>query len=88
MATKTGFDSRGRHSPEGVRTQTGQSLAVLGRADLAFVHSVERHNTDRRDPLTGLAREVADSTDHHLTGLQMPVSLVITDPQCRTQEGA
>ncbi|MFI9787388.1 aldo/keto reductase [Kitasatospora sp. NPDC051984] len=51
VSTKTGFDPTGRHSlaPEDIRAQTEQSLAVLGRANLVFVHNPERHGVDRRE---------------------------------------
>ncbi|MGK4581738.1 aldo/keto reductase [Kitasatospora sp. HPMI-4] len=50
VTTKTGFDPAGRHSlaREDVRAQTEESLAVLGRADLVFVHNPERTGHDRQ----------------------------------------
>ncbi len=37
--------------------------------------------------LLGLARDAAGSTDHHLTGLQLPVSLVMNDPIAQALDG-
>ncbi|KQV20853.1 MULTISPECIES: aldo/keto reductase [unclassified Kitasatospora] len=130
VATKTGFDPQGHHSlaPEFVRSQTEQSLAVLGRADLVFVHNPERSSHDRQQlhqnllaafavleefahagriggygvatwsgftaqaftvaELTALARDAAGSQDHHLAGLQMPVSLVMAEPITQALAGA
>ncbi|MFI9365600.1 aldo/keto reductase [Kitasatospora sp. NPDC053057] len=122
VTTKTGYHPAGRHSltPADVRAQTEQSLAVLGRADLVFVHNPERSSHNRKQlhhnvraafavleefadagriggygvatwsgfteqaftvaELAGLARDAAGSTDHHLAGVQMPVSLVMAEP--------
>ncbi|MFD0396627.1 aldo/keto reductase [Kitasatospora sp. NPDC127121] len=130
VTTKTGFHPGGRHSlaPVDVRAQTEESLAVLGRADVVFVHNPERSSHDRnqlhRDiraafavleefadvgriggygiatwsgfteqaftvaELAGLAREAAGSTDHHLAGVQMPVSLVMAEPLALALDGA
>ncbi|QKW20576.1 aldo/keto reductase [Kitasatospora sp. NA04385] len=69
VATKTGFHPGGRHSlaPTDVRAQVEKSLAVLGRADLIFVHNPEHHGHDRghlhrgiRDAFTVL-EEFADA---------------------------
>ncbi|MFF2747737.1 aldo/keto reductase [Kitasatospora sp. NPDC058048] len=129
VTTKTGFHPDSRHSlaPEDVRTQTEESLAVLGRADLVFVHNPERLSHNRKQlhhtlraafavleefaaagriggygvatwsgfteqaftvaELTGLARDAAGSTDHHLAGVQMPVSLVMAEPLALALDG-
>ncbi|WP_231607827.1 aldo/keto reductase [Streptacidiphilus albus] len=49
VTTKTGFHPNSRHSiaPADVRAQTEESLAVLGRADIVFVHNPERSSHDR-----------------------------------------
>ncbi|MEV7925410.1 aldo/keto reductase [Kitasatospora sp. NPDC088779] len=129
VTTKTGFHSDGRHSlaPADVRAQTEESIAVLGRADLMFVHNPERTDRDRRElhhavraafavleefahagriggygvatwsgftdqaftvaELAGLARDAAGSADHHLAGVQMPVSLVMVEPLAQALDG-
>ncbi|MER7668157.1 aldo/keto reductase [Kitasatospora sp. NPDC096128] len=129
VATKTGFHPDGRHSlaPLDVRAQTEESLAVLGRADLVFVHNPERSSRDRQElhrdlgaafavleefaeagriggygvatwsgfteqtftvaELAGLARDAAGSGDHHLVGVQMPVSLVMAEPLTLALDG-
>lgn len=108
-------------APHFVRWQTERSLAVLGRADIVFVHNPEHHGHGHdRAALHGrmreafaaleeynqagriggygvatwsgltseaftvpelltLARQAAGSAEHHLTGLQMPVSLIMDD---------
>ncbi|NJP66357.1 aldo/keto reductase [Streptomyces spiramenti] len=108
-------------APHFVRWQTERSLAVLGRADIVFVHNPEHHGhgLDRAalhgrlretfaaleeyaqagriggygvatwsgltseaftvPELLTLARQAAGSAEHHLTGLQMPVSLIMDD---------
>lgn len=106
-------------APHFVRWQTERSLAVLGRADIVFVHNPEHHGHDRAalhgrmreafaaleeytqagriggygvatwsgltseaftvPELLTLARQAAGSAEHHLTGLQMPVSLIMDD---------
>ncbi|MCG6499242.1 aldo/keto reductase [Kitasatospora sp. A2-31] len=50
VTTKTGFYPDGRHSlaPADVRAQTEDSLSVLGRADVVFVHNPERSAHDRQ----------------------------------------
>ncbi|MFE3505395.1 aldo/keto reductase [Kitasatospora sp. NPDC059160] len=130
VTTKTGFHPGGRHSlaPVDVRAQTEESLAVLGRADVVFLHNPEQSSRDRQQlhlnvraafgvleefadagriggygiatwsgfteqaftvaELAGLARETAGSTDHHLTGVQMPVSLVMAEPLALALDGA
>ncbi|WP_327677232.1 aldo/keto reductase [Kitasatospora sp. NBC_00458] len=129
VSTKTGFDPRGHHSiaAEFVRSQTEQSLAVLGRADLVFVHNPERSDHGRRQlhrnllaafavleefahagriggygvatwsgftsqaftvaELVGLACVAAGSRNHHLGGVQMPVSLVMAEPVTQALAG-
>jgi aryl-alcohol dehydrogenase-like predicted oxidoreductase len=106
--------------PRFIRWQTRQSLALLGRADLVFVHNPEHHQADRAHihaallgafevleefaadgriggygvatwsgfssgaytvaDLLSLAQQAAGSPLHHLTGVQLPVSLVQLDP--------
>lgn len=129
VTTKTGFYPDGRHSiaPTDVRAQTNESLAVLGRADIVFVHNPEQSSHDRQQlhrslraafseleefahagriggygvatwagftrqaftvaELTGLASEAAGSVDHHLAGVQMPVSLVMAEPITQALDG-
>ncbi|MFI9273931.1 aldo/keto reductase [Kitasatospora sp. NPDC052896] len=129
VATKTGFDPDGQHSlaPDFVRFQTEQSLDVLGRADLVFVHNPERTGHDRQHlhrilaaafavleefahagriggygvatwdgftsqaftvaELVDLAHDAAGSQDHHLSGVQMPVSLVMAEPITQAIDG-
>ncbi|MCX4758689.1 aldo/keto reductase [Kitasatospora purpeofusca] len=130
VTTKTGFHPDGRHSiaPEDVRAQTEESLAVLGRADIVFVHNPERSDRDRQQlhhnlraafavleefaqagrvggygvatwagftnqaftiaELIALAGEAAGSVNHHLAGVQLPVSLVMAEPIDQALDGA
>ncbi|MFJ1706859.1 aldo/keto reductase [Kitasatospora sp. NPDC088346] len=129
VATKAGFDPQGRHSiaPEFVRSQTEQTLADLGQADLVFVHNPERSSYDRGQlhrnvlgafaaleefahagriggygvatwsgftsraftvaELVALASAAAGSQSHRLTGVQMPVSLVMAEPLTQALDG-
>ncbi|MEY9948393.1 aldo/keto reductase [Kitasatospora sp. GAS1066B] len=129
VATKTGFDPQGHHSlaPAFVRSQTEQSLAELGRADLVFVHNPERSSHDRQQlhqnllaafavledfahagriggygvatwsgftsqaftvaELIALAGDAAGSQEHHLAGMQMPVSLIMAEPITEALDG-
>jgi len=106
--------------PGFIRWQTRRSLALLGRADVVFVHNPEHHEPDGarvRTALLGafrvleefaadgriggygvatwsgfssgaftvgelleLAQQAAGSSLHHLTSIQLPVSLVMSDP--------
>ncbi|GAA2118037.1 aldo/keto reductase [Kitasatospora saccharophila] len=61
VATKTGFHPGGRHSlaPGDVRAQTEESLSVLGRADLVFVHNPEHHGHDRQQLQHGIREAFA-----------------------------
>ncbi|MET8296387.1 aldo/keto reductase [Streptomyces sp. NPDC005180] len=107
-------------APAFLRWQTERSLAVLGRADIVFVHNPEHAHLGReelyerlRDAFTvleefahagrigrygvaawsgftsgaftvpellDLAREAAGSGEHHLSAVQLPVSLVMVRP--------
>ncbi|MCG6496909.1 aldo/keto reductase [Kitasatospora sp. A2-31] len=129
VTTKTGFHPDGRHSiaPADVRAQTEESLAVLGRADIVFVHNPERSDHDRLQvqhnlraafavleelaqagriggygvatwagftsqaftvaELIALAGEAAGSANHHLAGVQLPVSLVMAEPIAQALDG-
>ncbi len=113
--------------PAFVRWQTSRSLAVLGRADIVFVHNPEHHHSERtrvhaalrrafrvledfaRRGLIGgygvatwsgfssgaftvaelveLAAQAADGGEHHLVGIQLPVSLVMIGPLAQALDG-